>query len=147
MALVQIGDSRAFQLSSGTRSDLRLVNFLLIRIAGMNSTDRVSRIGWVLYDDGRGFGRSWFPFWAQALRRRGYDIAPLRSRWVQKHFELPPELTLYDLRLLLLDGTDLQGPEVYRHLIKQIWWAYPLYLLASAPMLRQVFDVACRHAE
>jgi hypothetical protein len=29
---------------------------------------------------------------------------------------------------------------VYRHLMRRIWWAYPLFLLTCTPGLRQIFD-------
>jgi predicted DCC family thiol-disulfide oxidoreductase YuxK len=100
--------------------------------------------GWVLYDDSCGFCRRWVPFWATTLRRRGYDIAPLQSKWVSEHFKLPHDELIHDLRLLLVDGTRVQGADVYRHLMRQIWWAYPLYLLACTPVLRRIFDLCYR---
>jgi predicted DCC family thiol-disulfide oxidoreductase YuxK len=96
--------------------------------------------GWVLYDDGCGFCREWIPFRASTLRKRGFGIAPLQSAWVRKALrESEPEL-LSDLRLLLSDGGQVRGADVYRYLMARIAWAYPLYLLPVVPGLRQVFD-------
>ena len=100
--------------------------------------------GWVLYDDSCGFCRRWIPFWAATLRRRGYDIVPLQSSWVRRQLRLSDQALLQDLRLLLSDGTQVQGADVYRHVMKRIWWAYPLFLLASAPVLRRLFDLSYR---
>ena len=100
--------------------------------------------GWVLYDDSCGFCRRWVPFWAATLRRRGYEMAPLQAGWVREQVKLPPDKLLEDLRLLLNDGAQIRGAHVYRHLMKRIWWSYPVYLLACAPGLRQVFDWSYR---
>jgi predicted DCC family thiol-disulfide oxidoreductase YuxK len=107
-------------------------------------TDGESPIGWVLYDDSCGFCRRWIPFWAKALRKRGFAIAPLQSEWVVRTLNAPQEELLFDLRLLLADGGQLRGADVYRYVMRRIWWAYPLYLLSVAPLLRVVFDWAYR---
>lgn len=101
-------------------------------------------IGWVLYDDSCGFCRRWIPFWADTLRKRGFDIAPLQSEWVARRLNAPQEDLLADLRLLLADGGQVRGADVYRHVMRQIWWAYPLYVLSVAPLFRLVFDWAYR---
>ena len=44
----------------------------------------------------------------------------------------------------LRDGGQVQGADVYRHLMRRIWWAWPLWLLACAPGLRRVFDAGYR---
>jgi predicted DCC family thiol-disulfide oxidoreductase YuxK len=107
-------------------------------------TDQERPVGWVLYDDSCGFCRRWVPFWAGTLRKRGFAIAPLQSEWVVARLNVPPEDLLFDLRLLLADGGEVRGADVYRHVIRRIWWAYPLYLLSVAPILRRVFDWAYR---
>ncbi len=97
-------------------------------------------LGWVLYDDSCGFCRRWVPFWAPTLRRRGFCIAPLQAAWVVRRLGASPEDLLSDLRMLLADGTPLRGADVYRHVLRRIWWAYPLYLFSVTPLLRHVFD-------
>ena len=97
-------------------------------------------IGWVLYDDDCGFCRRWVPFWANTLRKQGLDIAPLQSRWVIERLSAAPEDLLSDVRLLLADGQQVRGADVDRHVMRRIWWAYPLYLLSVTPLLRRVFD-------
>jgi predicted DCC family thiol-disulfide oxidoreductase YuxK len=98
----------------------------------------------VLYDDSCGFCRRWIPFWKECLRRRGIEIAPLQSQWVRTSLHLFGEELLVDLRLLLADGHLICGANVYRYLMKRIWWAYPLYLLSIAPVFRAMFDRAYR---
>ncbi len=101
-------------------------------------------LGWVLYDSSCGFCARWIPFWSTTLRRRGFAIAPLQSPWVQQQLGVPVDELLKDLRLLLADGRQVCGADVYRYVMKRIWWAYPFYLLAIAPGLWRVFDWSYR---
>jgi predicted DCC family thiol-disulfide oxidoreductase YuxK len=107
-------------------------------------TDQEALLGWVLYDDSCGFCRRWVPFWADTLRKRGFSIAPLQSEWVVERLKVKEEDLLFDLRLLLADGGQVCGADVYRLVMRRVWWAYPLYLLSVAPLLRRAFDWAYR---
>ena len=97
-------------------------------------------IGFVLYDDSCGFCRRWIPFWETTLRKRGFAIAPLQSDWVVEQLNVSEEDLLFDLRLLLANGDQVRGADVYRYVMRRIWWSYPLYILSSLPLLRNVFD-------
>lgn len=100
--------------------------------------------GWILYDDSCGFCREWIPFWEGALLRRGFAIAPLQADWVREKTGLSEAELLKDLRLLLADGTMLLGADAYRYATRRIWWAWPVYLCAVTPLLRNVFDWSYR---
>ena len=100
--------------------------------------------GWVLYDGACGACSRWVPFWAPTLARLGLAVAPLQAPWVASRLGLGPEALLTDIRLLWDDGRQLAGAEVYRHVMRRLWWAYPIYLLSVVPGLRQVFDAAYR---
>lgn len=100
--------------------------------------------GWILYDGSCGFCRRWIPFWENALRRRGFEIAALQEEWVIAKLKLPPDKLLDDLRLLLVDGSHIAGADVYRYAMRRIWWALPLYVFSILPVGRQLFDFAYR---
>jgi uncharacterized protein YqjF (DUF2071 family) len=100
--------------------------------------------GWVLYDGDCGVCGRWVPFWAPTLARIGLGTAPLQAPWVQARLDVEPAALLSDIRLLLADGTHLAGADVYRYVMRRLWWASPLYVLAAAPGLRRVFDGAYR---
>jgi predicted DCC family thiol-disulfide oxidoreductase YuxK len=100
--------------------------------------------GWVLYDDTCGLCRVWIPFWGRALLRRGFSIAPLQADWVRARLGMTEEELLRDLRLLLADGRLVEGADVYRYVMRRLWWALPLYVLASLPPGRQAFDLFYR---
>ena len=71
--------------------------------------------GWILYDESCGVCRRWVPFWEGALQRRGFAIAPLQADWVRARLQLSEAELLQDLRLLLADGSQVRGADVYRY--------------------------------
>ena len=102
--------------------------------------DRQRVLGWILYDDSCGFCRRWIPFWESTLQRRGFSIAPLQADWVRAKLQLSESELLHDLRLLLADGSQICGADVYRYATRRIWWAWPVYGFSITPGLRNVFD-------
>lgn len=96
----------------------------------------------MLYDDGCGFCRTWVPYWEKTLNKRGFAIAPIQSRWVVEALELSAGEVPTAIRLLLVDGKQVVGADVYRHVMRHIGWAYPIYLLSCVPLLRGLFDAA-----
>ena len=96
--------------------------------------------GWILYDDSCGFCRRWVPFWEGTLRRRGLEIAPLQAEWVAEKLDLDAGELSEDLRLLLSDGRQVSGADVYRYAMRRIWWALPLYLISVMPLMKHVFN-------
>ena len=95
---------------------------------------------WVLYDDACGFCSRWVGFWAPTLARRGFGVSPLQAPWIREQGVLRHDQLLDDLRLLSEDGSMVEGADVYRFVMRSIWWAYPAYLLSIAPGLRSIFD-------
>jgi len=63
------------------------------------SSTQKSPAGWILYDDSCGVCRRSVPFWEPALRRRGFDLAPLQADWVRAKLQLSETELLQDLRL------------------------------------------------
>jgi predicted DCC family thiol-disulfide oxidoreductase YuxK len=100
--------------------------------------------GWLLYDDSCGFCRGVIGLGKPLLLRLGYDYAPLQSDWVHGHFGMPSSELLRDVRLLLPNGSNFVGADVYRHIMQRLWWAYPIYLLSCLPSMRQLFDLLYR---
>ncbi len=100
--------------------------------------------GWVLYDGTCGFCSRWVPFWQSTLKKRGFHIAPLQADWVGERFALTEQELTSDFRLLLANGERLAGAEVYRYLMRRIWWATPLYVLSILPIFRTLFDSGYR---
>lgn len=100
--------------------------------------------GWVLYDGACGVCSHWVPKWEGILSRLGLAVAPLQGAWVEERTGLSRDLLLTDLRLLHNDGRMTSGADVYRYVLRRIWWGYPLYIFSVIPGLRSVFDWAYR---
>lgn len=98
----------------------------------------------MLYDGDCGVCSRWVRSWSAALSRRGLAVAPLQSSWVEERTGLTVNELVQEIRLLEIDGRLHSGPDVYRYLMRRVWWAYPLYLLSRLPVLRNGFDWAYR---
>ncbi len=107
-------------------------------------TARGFPIGWILYDADCGLCYRGVGAFRDLLRHYGFEIAPLQAEWVQSRVRLKKEDLLQDVRLLLRDGDVISGANVYREIMRRIWWAWPWFVLSRAPGLRQVFDWAYR---
>ena len=101
-------------------------------------------LGWLLYDGSCGVCRTWVPLWKDTLAKIGLDIAPLQSSWVVEAVRLSENELQTDILLLFKDRQLVRGPEVYRFVMKRIWWAMPFYLLSILPGIRQIFDYTYR---
>jgi predicted DCC family thiol-disulfide oxidoreductase YuxK len=99
-----------------------------------------AREGWVLYDGACGFCSRWVPSWEPTLQRLGLAIAPLQTPGVKERAGLAADDLLTELRLLRPDGQLISGADVYRFVLRRLWWGYPLYLLSIVPGLRRLFD-------
>ena len=99
--------------------------------------------GWLLYDEECGVCRQVVPQLEKTLRKRGLAIAPLQSEWVRKRLGLAQD-EMVSVRLLLRDGRQVVGADVYRYVMKRAWWSYPIYVLSVLPLLRQAFDWSYR---
>ena len=105
-----------------------------------NAKEQITPQGIVLYDDTCGFCRQWIPFWGKTLRQSGFTIGTLQGPDVARQLQLSKEELTKDLRLLLGNGTQIVGSDVYRYVMRRIWWAYPIYVLSVSPILSNVFD-------
>ncbi|HEV8410105.1 MAG TPA: DUF393 domain-containing protein [Gemmatimonadaceae bacterium] len=100
--------------------------------------------GLVLYDGSCGACSRWVPFWSPTLRRMDLGVAALQDPDVMRRLDLTPEELHSDIRILFSDDRQLAGADVYRYVMRRVWWAYPLYLVSIAPVLRSIFDAAYR---
>jgi predicted DCC family thiol-disulfide oxidoreductase YuxK len=100
-----------------------------------------SRHGCILYDDSCGFCRRWVPFFGPILHRYGFAFEPLQSAWVARAIPLAADELVHDIRLLRTDGEHVEGAEVYREVMRRIWWAWPLWAISVAPGLSRIFDL------
>lgn len=89
--------------------------------------------GWVLYDGHCGFCSRWVQYWAGTLRRSGFEIAALEEAWIADKLKIPYGELITDIRLITASGELISGADVYLHVTRRIWWAWPLSVIFSLP--------------
>jgi predicted DCC family thiol-disulfide oxidoreductase YuxK len=100
--------------------------------------------GWILYDGSCGICARWVPSWSGTLASFGLGVAALQEPWVAERTGLGPAELTQDIRLLHATGEQVVGADVYRYVLRRLWWATPVYLLSIAPGARRLFDAAYR---
>jgi len=94
--------------------------------------------GWVLYDGLCGFCSWWIPFWKKTIQKTGYDTAPVQSNWAKEKLGLSEAELNNDIRLLLNDGTLINGADAYIYGMKQVWWSFPIGWVLGLPIVREL---------
>lgn len=94
--------------------------------------------GWVLYDGLCGFCTWWIPFWRKTIQKTGYDTALVQSQWVKEKLPLKEAELNNDIRLLLNDGTLINGADAYLYGMKKVWWSSPVGWALGLPFFRQL---------
>lgn len=96
--------------------------------------------GWVLYDGDCGICMKLAFGWEKTLSAHGFKIAPLQEPWVKEKTNLSDKELLEDILMLKEDGTLFRGGDVYRQVMKRIWWLFPFYIVSIIPGADLVFD-------
>ena len=114
-----------------------------------DTTDLRQREAWVLYDGSCPLCIRLAERFRGRLERAGFRLAPLQTPWVRQRLGLPEEQLLSEMRVLTATGEVLGGAEGVVHLIRAIWWLWPLRLASRLPfgmkLLRWVYrQVASR---
>jgi predicted DCC family thiol-disulfide oxidoreductase YuxK len=100
--------------------------------------------GWVFFDGSCPFCTSMVRRFAPVLKPRGYGFAPLQDPRVQELLALPPEQLLLEMRVLTPAGQVLGGADAVVFLAREIWWAWPLFVIAHLPGMRPLLHVGYR---
>lgn len=112
--------------------------------AAMKTTTAVPRRGWVLYDGQCTFCTGWVQRVRGTLERHGFLTDALQAPWVGQRLKMPlPEL-IRDIRVLTPDGRLISGADAYLHVLRRIWWTWPLGMLFSLPGLKSIFRFVYR---
>jgi predicted DCC family thiol-disulfide oxidoreductase YuxK len=99
--------------------------------------------GWVFYDAHCPFCTRWACRADELLARRGWHLAPLQAEWVRLRLGLKDAEPLLEMKLLTADGRIFGGADAIIHVVRSIWWAWPLFALAQfpgiTPLLRTIY--------
>jgi predicted DCC family thiol-disulfide oxidoreductase YuxK len=104
------------------------------------------------YTDGKGrHARGWL-FWdaeckfctriarwlAPILQKRGLELAPLQDPRVGALLGMTRDELMYEMRLLLSDGSHYGGADAAVALAHEIWWWRPLVWISKIPGMMEV---------
>jgi predicted DCC family thiol-disulfide oxidoreductase YuxK len=107
-------------------------------------TDNTRSKGWVLFDAQCQFCSAFAQRLGPLLRRHGFALAPLQTPWVKEKLKLSDEDLLSEMRLLTCKGEIYGGADALIAIARQIWWAWPLYLLSRIPLVKPALATAYR---
>lgn len=74
------------------------------------------------------------------LTSRGFKTAPLQSAWVKDKIPMTDEQLVEDILMLTPGEKIVRGADVYRAIMKKVWWLYPFFLLSLVPGLNYIFN-------
>lgn len=100
--------------------------------------------GWVFYDGICPVCLAGVSRWGPLLTRRGFAFVPLQTEWVRQQLGLRPGELPAEMKLLLPDGTLLDGVDAVIALGRTVWWLWPGAVLADWPGLNALAWAAYR---
>ena len=107
-------------------------------------TDRKGRHarGWLFYDADCEFCTRFARWLARPLYKRGLGTAPLQDPRVAILLGLDPQELLRAIRLVMSDGSQYTGADVFVALGRELAWARPLVWMTKLPGGRAVLRSA-----
>jgi predicted DCC family thiol-disulfide oxidoreductase YuxK len=100
--------------------------------------------GWVFFDRDCRICRAFAQRFRRTLESRGFGLAALQDPRVQALLNLPPGELLREMRVAATSGEVAGGAAAIIYLARQIWWAWPLYLISKIPGAMPVFNAGYR---
>jgi alginate O-acetyltransferase complex protein AlgI len=95
--------------------------------------------GWILYDGECALCTGLAGKFGPALRRRGFELAPLQASWVAPRLGLQPGVVPDEMKLLTAAGAVYGGHLAFAQIFRRIWWAWPGYAASRLPGMDPVF--------
>ncbi len=99
----------------------------------------VERRGWIFYDSQCRYCTAAARRSGPMFGRRGFEFVPLGTPWVERHLNTAPEGSADEMKVLTVTGLNLGGADALLFLAAQVWWGWPLPLLARLPGMRRLF--------
>src|SRR5690242_1918915 len=100
--------------------------------------------GWVLFDGQCRFCIGWANRMGRWVHRRGFELAPLQTDWVQNRLQLPPDRLLEEMCVITESGQVLGGADAILYLLRLTWWTWPLYAISLLPGIKPILRVLYR---
>ena len=99
----------------------------------LESEPVLPRAGWILYDGRCGFCFRWVHLWKKVVARRGFALKDLQSAFADGSLQVSQENLLDDILVLTRARKLESGADAYLYVARQIWWAWPFYVIFSLP--------------
>lgn len=109
--------------------------FVNVKITKPIADDAMTR-GWVFYDGECPFCIRQVDRFGDLLRKGRIELLPLQCGFARERLHLTDAELLNEMRLLTCDNRLFGGADAIVELTRQIWWAWPLYLLAQIPGIK-----------
>jgi hypothetical protein len=85
-------------------------------------------------------------FMGVLFSRRGFEWIPLQTPGIASRLQIPEESIRDEMKLQLPDGRVAGGVDVWGHLLRSVWWLWPLGVVISLPGFHFVSQVFYRVA-
>ena len=92
-----------------------------------------STTGCIFYDADCPMCSRWVCRFQNTLTHRGFWLLQLQSPEASKRLHISGPALLHEMHLLLSDGRHLGGADAIVEIARNIWWAWPLWLISRTP--------------
>ncbi len=96
------------------------------------------RRGWIFYDGQCRYCVAAARRFDPIFRRKGFEFVPLQAPWVQRQLGLDAGAPLDEMKVLTVSGLCFGGADSLIFLARQVWWGWPLRLIAPLPGMRSL---------
>jgi len=107
-------------------------------------TDKKKIKGWVLFDGDCRICTRLARRFERSLGCRGFKVLPLQTPWVRAKLGLPDSELLFQMRLLLPDGSSFGGADVLIEIGRSYWCFWPFSQMARIPVIRKLLHCSYR---
>jgi len=96
--------------------------------------------GWILYDGQCGFCFRWVHIWEKVVQARGFALKDLQSASADESLQIAPDHLLNDILVLTPGGNLESGANAYLFVAREIWWAWPFYVVFRLPGFHWILE-------
>jgi predicted DCC family thiol-disulfide oxidoreductase YuxK len=100
--------------------------------------------GQIFYDDSCGMCSASYRRFGRMTERRGFKWIPLQEPRARTLLNLEGDELPRELQLFTRKGRLLGGVDAILYVMKTIWWAWPIWLIAKVPGVRPLLRLLYR---
>jgi predicted DCC family thiol-disulfide oxidoreductase YuxK len=100
--------------------------------------------GWIFFDRECDICTSLARRFRPTFERRGFGLAALQDPRAAPLLGLPLDQLLSEMRVVTGSGESYGGAEAIVYLVRQIWWAWPIFAAAQIPGVPRILGAGYR---